>query len=208
MKILTGLFEQMVIRRNADGVSEQPFTGECSSGGGQVKVSVCGADGGKIEGMTGRVCGRASAGKFSGVLEGLKAGGPYRITVTVGKESLTLKDVLVGDVWVLGGQSNMQGYGNLSGAYKNSSPMVRAYYMDDRWGRAEEPITCPPVAHAPVHWRLRGVDGPQPADWKDPMGKGAGPGVSFANEMFRLTGVPQGLICCAHGGTTMAQWDA
>ena len=32
MKILTGLFEQMVIRRNADGVSEQPFTGECSSG--------------------------------------------------------------------------------------------------------------------------------------------------------------------------------
>ena len=39
------------------------------------------------------------------------------------------------------------------------------------------------------------------------MGKGAGPGVSFANEMFRLTGVPQGLICCAHGGTTMAQWD-
>ncbi len=137
MKILTGLFEQMVIRRNADGVSEQPFTGECSSGGGQVKVSVCGADGGKIEGMTGRVCGRASAGKFSGVLEGLKAGGPYRITVTVGKESLTLKDVLVGDVWVLGGQSNMQGYGNLSGAYKNSSPMVRAYYMDDRWGRLE-----------------------------------------------------------------------
>ncbi len=207
MKILTGLFEQMVIRRNADGVSEQPFTGECSSGGGQVKVSVCGADGGEIEGMTGRVCGRASAGKFSGVLEGLKAGGPYRITVTVGKESLTLKDVLVGDVWVLGGQSNMQGYGNLSGAYKNSSPMVRAYYMDDRWCRAEEPITCPPVAHAPVHWRLRGVDGPQPADWKDPMGKGAGPGVSFANEMFRLTGVPQGLICCAHGGTTMAQWD-
>ena len=73
MKILTGLFEQMVIRRNADGVSEQPFTGECSSGGGQVKVSVCGADGGKIEGMTGSVCGRASAGKFSGVLEGLKA---------------------------------------------------------------------------------------------------------------------------------------
>ena len=51
MKILTGLFEQMVIRRNADGVSEQPFTGECSSGGGQVKISVCGADGGKIEGM-------------------------------------------------------------------------------------------------------------------------------------------------------------
>lgn len=206
MKILTGLFEQMVIRRNAAGVSEQPFTGECS-GSGEVKVSVWGADGGEIRGMAGKVCGRASGGKFSGVLEGLKAGGPYRIAVAVGKESLTLKDVLVGDVWVLGGQSNMQGYGNLADAYKNSSPMVRAYYMNDRWGRAEEPVTCPPVAHAPVHWRLRGVDGPCPPQWRDPMGKGAGPGVSFANEMFRLTGVPQGLICCAHGGTTMAQWD-
>lgn len=206
MKILTGLFEQMVIRRNAAGVSEQPFTGECS-GSGEVKVSVWGADGGEIRGMAGKVCGRASGGKFSGVLEGLKAGGPYRIAVAVGKESLTLKDVLVGDVWVLGGQSNMQGYGNLADAYKNSSPMVRAYYMNDRWGRAEEPVTCPPVAHAPVHWKLRGVDGPCPSRWRDPMGKGAGPGVSFANEMFRLTGVPQGLICCAHGGTTMAQWD-
>ncbi len=206
MKILTGLFEQMVIRRNAAGVSEQPFTGECS-GSGEVKVSVWGADGGEIRGMAGKVCGRASGGKFSGVLEGLKAGGPYRIAVAVGKESLTLKDVLVGDVWVLGGQSNMQGYGNLADAYKNSSPMVRAYYMNDRWGRAEEPVTCPPVAHAPVHWKLRGVDGPCPSRWRDPMGKGAGPGISFANEMFRLTGVPQGLICCAHGGTTMAQWD-
>ncbi len=78
MKILTGLFEQMVIRRNAAGVSEQPFTGECS-GRGEVKVSVCGADGGKIAGLAGKVCGRASAGRFSGVLEGLKAGGPYRI---------------------------------------------------------------------------------------------------------------------------------
>ena len=115
--------------------------------------------------------------------------------------------MLVGDVWVLGGQSNMQGYGNLSGAYGNSSPMVRAYYMDDRWGRAKEPITCPPIAHAPVHWRLYGLTVPQPAKWKEPMGKGAGPGISFANEMFRLTGVPQGVICCAHGGTTMAQCD-
>jgi sialate O-acetylesterase len=37
---------------------------------------------------------------------------------------------------------------------------------------------------------------------------GTGPGVDFGKEMYRLTdGVPQGLIACAHGGTSMQQWD-
>jgi sialate O-acetylesterase len=31
--------------------------------------------------------------------------------------------------------------------------------------------------------------------------------VAFAQEMHRLTGVPQGVLACAHGGTSMAQWD-
>jgi hypothetical protein len=34
-----------------------------------------------------------------------------------------------------------------------------------------------------------------------------GPGLFYAQELFRQTGVPQGIIPCAHGGTTMAQWD-
>jgi sialate O-acetylesterase len=43
---------------------------------------------------------------------------------------------------------------------------------------------------------------------KPPKGPtGVGPGVAFGQEMFRLTGVPQGLIACAHGGTSMSQWD-
>ncbi|MGD0093271.1 MAG: sialate O-acetylesterase, partial [Planctomycetota bacterium] len=36
---------------------------------------------------------------------------------------------------------------------------------------------------------------------------GTGPGVSFGKELHRRTGVPQGLLACAHGGTSMAQWD-
>ncbi|MDD5263139.1 MAG: sialate O-acetylesterase, partial [Methylacidiphilales bacterium] len=37
--------------------------------------------------------------------------------------------------------------------------------------------------------------------------KGVGPGLWFAHEMLRRTGVPQGLICAAHGGTSMTQWS-
>lgn len=206
MKILSGLLEQMVIRRNADGVSEQPFTGTCS-GTGDVMVSAWTGDGRAVRGLVRKVCGRAAGGTFSGVLKGLRTGGPYRVELTVGGESAAVDGILVGDVWILAGQSNMQGSGNLAGAFRNSSPMVRAYYMTDHWGFAKEPITCPPIANAPVHWILSGMDHPQPRNWKSPMRKGAGPGISFANEMFRATGVPQGVICCAHGGTRMNQWN-
>lgn len=36
------------------------------------------------------------------------AGGPYSLDVTDGKETATVGDVLVGDVWIFSGQSNMQ----------------------------------------------------------------------------------------------------
>ncbi len=36
-----------------------------------------------------------------------KAGGPYQITIKCGKESIIINDVLVGEVWLASGQSNM-----------------------------------------------------------------------------------------------------
>lgn len=41
-------------------------------------------------------------------LPSLKTGGPYRMTVTDGSESITLDNILVGDVWFCSGQSNME----------------------------------------------------------------------------------------------------
>jgi len=36
---------------------------------------------------------------------------------------------------------------------------------------------------------------------------GVGPGVSFGRALLDATGVPQGLVPCAHGATSMQQWD-
>lgn len=47
-------------------------------------------------------------GQFLTYLPEMQAGGPYELTVTIGDESVTLTDVLVGDVYLAGGQSNMQ----------------------------------------------------------------------------------------------------
>ena len=45
-------------------------------------------------------------GKWSVKLDSLKAGGPDKLTIE-GTKTVTLEDVLVGEVWVGSGQSNM-----------------------------------------------------------------------------------------------------
>ncbi|MDN5217086.1 sialate O-acetylesterase [Fulvivirgaceae bacterium BMA12] len=49
----------------------------------------------------------AANGKWKLHLPAMKAGGPYIMEIK-GKNKLTLSDVLIGDVWICGGQSNMQ----------------------------------------------------------------------------------------------------
>ena len=207
MKILTGLYSNMVIRRNGLGLSEQPFSGDCNWQGNLI-VTVKDSEGEIIEGFNAIKAGKAENGSFSGILKGLKTGGPYNINLRIGKESLLVKNILVGDVWILGGQSNMQGRGKLANAYKNSSPMVRAYYMEGRWRYAKDPVIVPQMSEFDAHWNILNEEKPDKiTKWKDPFGKGTGPGVAFANELYKMTGIPQGIIACAHGGSSMNQWN-
>src|SRR5258706_15432476 len=48
-----------------------------------------------------------AGGKWSVTLKPLKAGGPFEMAVA-GKNTITLKNVLVGEVWVCSCQSNME----------------------------------------------------------------------------------------------------
>src|SRR5512137_1974681 len=48
----------------------------------------------------------AADGKWQAVIQPPAPGGPYVVKVT-GRQSVTLHEVLVGDVWLCGGQSNM-----------------------------------------------------------------------------------------------------
>ena len=64
-------------------------------------------------------------GKWLIKLDPLKAGGPFTLCV-IGKNTLTLDDVLVGEVWVGSGQSNMAaGYFPLAGYVKNDEVLAK-----------------------------------------------------------------------------------
>lgn len=60
----------------------------------------------RFKGSSYRVTANAE-GEWKIVLRGLKAGGPYTMTIE-GSNQITINDVMVGDVWVCSGQSNME----------------------------------------------------------------------------------------------------
>ncbi len=202
MQIDSGLFDHMVVQRNARDLSAAAFSGRCEADG-PVRARVC-RNGKPVPGFADKVVGAAARGRMQGSIDGLPAGGPYEVTLRAGGASLTVRDLLVGDVWLLGGQSNMQGCGLFPKKRPAAEPQVRAFYMDDRWAVAKDPLHNMYACVDPVHIDLAG--GVRPA--KPQPGWGVCPGPAYGAEMRRLTGgVPQGLIACAHGGTSMTQWD-
>jgi len=160
---------------------------------------------GPLRGWRARRVGRATHGSFRAELAGLATGGPYRIELTVGSERVVVKDVFVGDVWLLAGQSNMEGIGVLATAPR-PHPLVRACAMNGRWALARDPLhvleESPDAVHNPTQ-----VNAAQAKRLRRTRARGTGVGIPFAVEMVARTGVPQGLICTAHGGTSMGQWD-
>ncbi|MBA2481427.1 MAG: sialate O-acetylesterase [Planctomycetes bacterium] len=202
MLITSGIRDGQVLQRTARG-AKAALAGTCA-GSGAVTVAVS-AGSAPLRGWKKRAVGRASAGTFRAVLNGLPSGGPYRVTVSVGTERVTVRDVFVGDVWILGGQSNMEGIGNLDRAARPHR-LVRCCYMDGHWGQAKDPLhhldESPDLVHNPGQ-----VSAAKAAATRASRIKGTGVGVTFGTELVKRTGVPQGLICVAHGGTSMTQWD-
>jgi sialate O-acetylesterase len=157
-----------------------------------------------------------SGSAWSGTLKGVPTGGPYRIELRATGSTdaaAVVQNVLVGDLWVLAGQSNMEGVGDLVNT-PLPSEMVHNFDMSDHWMIAEDPLHNIPGALDRVHWRKRTPQSePERLQGEDlrkfiaGRKKGAGLGVPFAIEMVKRTGVPVGLLSCAHGGTSMAQWD-
>ena len=75
-------------------------------------------------------------GKFAIEIPTIEAGGPYEVTISDG-EALTLKNVMLGEVWICSGQSNMEmpmkGFknqpvenGNLDAA-RGTNPNIRLF---------------------------------------------------------------------------------
>jgi sialate O-acetylesterase len=120
------------------------------------------------------------------------------------------------DVWVLAGQSNMQGCGWLEGVLP-PDPRVWSFTTAGQWQIAEEPLHRLWESFTHVHQNFMRAGMPEAdkqigdAEWarreNETRKTGSGLGIAFGKALADATGKPIGLIPAAHGGTSMDQWS-
>lgn len=159
-----------------------------------------------LPGWDGRVVGSSLNGRFGASLDGIPVGGPYRLLLECCSEQIRINRLYVGDVWLLAGQSNMEGLGDMVGAAV-PHPLVRVFSMRREWRLAKDPLHIPHESPDRCHAPNGQVSKVRGEELRAQARKGVGLGIFFAREMLARSRVPQGLIVTAHGATSMAQWS-
>ena len=124
------------------------------------------------------------------------AGGPYTIKIT-GHETVELRNVLVGDVWLCGGQSNM-GL-PLQFARNGAEDVKTANYPEIRFFSVEG---HPAYLHSDV------IAGSWKAVSPETAGRLSAVGYYFARKVQNEIHVPIGLVVDALGGTPAESWTS
>jgi sialate O-acetylesterase len=131
------------------------------------------------------------------------SGGPYEMTVA-GKNRITFRNVVVGEVWICSGQSNMEmAVGNSTKA----------------WGgvrNAQEEIASgnfPMIRHFGVKKAVAGkpqnnLQGQWVVATPETVGEFTAVGYFFGREIHKALGVPVGLIHTSWGGTPAESWTS
>lgn len=165
--------------------------------GQRVEAVICGE---RLEG-SGVQESRGSAyirnGRFEMQLPPLEAGVEHVMQVTCGKEQILRRNLAVGEVWLAGGQSNMeyelQNCTEKEALNRPADSMLRFYYtqkksyMDEAFFRSEEE----------TGWECFGDAGTK--YW-------SAVGYFFGAKLQEKLGVPVGIIGCNWGGTSASAW--
>ncbi|HBN75378.1 MAG TPA: sialate O-acetylesterase [Planctomycetaceae bacterium] len=133
-------------------------------------------------------------GRWQVKLSPLPAGGPHKLTVA-GSSEKTISDVLVGEVWVCSGQSNMAW--QVSNANDADLERLTANYPEIRL------ITVPNRASQEDETNFDG-------EWKvcspDTVNDFSAVGYFFGRQIHQTLNVPVGLIDNAWGGSSAEAW--
>lgn len=140
------------------------------------------------------------AGKWMIKLDNENAGGPYVLAIK-GKNTITFSNVMVGEVWICSGQSNMEmpiaGWGKINNYEKE---IAAANYPMIRHIKVPNTVSSTPQDNIPK------------ADWKicspETAGDFTAAGYFFARELFNKLNIPIGLINTSWGGTMVETWTS
>jgi sialate O-acetylesterase len=130
-------------------------------------------------------------------LEPMNAGGPYRMEIR-GKNTLVLEDILIGDVWICSGQSNMEW--TVSNSNNPEDEIAAADFPGIR------------LFDVPRNLQLSTVEDLPAGGWTvcspETVGSFSAVGYFFGRHIHRELGVPIGLIGTNWGGTNVETWTS
>ncbi len=136
-------------------------------------------------------------GEWSLLLKPMQAGGPYEMTIS-GKNEVVLKNILIGDVWICSGQSNMQW--PVSKTNNAEQEIKDANYPNIRLFEVPRTVSNVPVDNIPF------------AKWKvcspETVKNFSAVGYYFGRDLQKEIDVPIGLIHTSWGGTCVETWTS
>lgn len=127
---------------------------------------------------------------------------PQTIIVRSSKEEIVLDDILIGDVWVLGGQSNMQMdfRGNPDQPTADAQKILtRCTHDGIRLFRVNNGYAIEPSDTI-------SIDGQWTYATPEHVKKFSVVGYTFGEKLFNFLNIPVGLVLSAHGGSTAEAW--
>ena len=132
-------------------------------------------------------------------LDATKAGGPYTMDIR-GVNHITLKDILVGDVWLCSGQSNMVHQMKLHGV-RYADEIADAHYPEIRqfWVPTLTNLQGPQGDLTAGHWKS--------ANPQDVLEFSA-VAYFFAKNLYKKYHIPIGIINSSVGGTPIEAWTS
>ncbi len=133
-------------------------------------------------------------GKWKFEMKSPKAGGPYEMTLS-GKNTITIKNILVGEVWVCSGQSNMaMSVGSSANA---ELEIAVSHYPNIRLFTVERKATEQPQSDCVGSWTSCSPE---------TIRNFSAVAYYFGRELHKKLDVPVGLIHTSWGGTPAEAW--
>ena len=190
IKLASPFTDHMVLQRG----QPVPIWGACSTAGDLVTV--------RFDGQT-QTATADNDGRWKVQLAPLTAGGPYELTVETADDRVRLEDVLVGEVWLASGQSNMdftvaktpKYY--FAGVNNEAAEVAAAHYPQIRMFTGEWSRTYDPRAEVGGTWKVCTPDN---------VREFSAIGYFFARDLQQALHVPVGIVTLTYGASTAQAW--
>jgi len=144
-----------------------------------------------------------ATGSWRGKLLTPEAGGPFLLEIISGNKNISINDVLIGEIWLASGQSNMEmtlkGYPPNDTILNSANEILNANYPSIRMFTVEKNISIEPINKLKGSWIQ--ASSKQVENFSSTA-------YFFAREIYENLNIPIGIIHSSWGGSPAESWTS